>query len=49
MALGMLQGDNRAATMGVPFLDGLVEFVLIGTYYLVAWRAGWTKAPSREP
>ena len=49
MALGILQGDNRIAAMGVPFLYGLVKFVLIWTYYLAAWRAGWTKAPPREP
>ena len=36
----MLQADNCATTMGVPFLYGLVEFVLIGTYYLAAWQAG---------
>lgn len=49
VALSMFQGDERAEAMGVPFFYGVVEFLVIGTYCLVAWKAGWTKAPPREP
>lgn len=35
--------------VGVPFFYGCVEFLLIGMYCLVAWKAGWTKAPPTEP
>ena len=49
VALSMFQGDDRARAMGVPFLYGMVEFIVIGTYCLGAWKAGWTKAPPTEP
>lgn len=49
VALSMFKGDDLAAAMGVPFFYGCVEFLLIGMYCIVAWKAGWTKAPPTEP
>jgi len=49
VALSMFKGDDLAEAMGVPFFYGIVEFLLIGTYCLGAWKAGWTKAPPTEP
>jgi predicted Na+-dependent transporter len=40
--------DERASAMAVPLLYGLVEAVVLGMYCLVAWKFGWTKAPSDE-
>jgi predicted Na+-dependent transporter len=49
LALTMFEGDDVAIAMGVPFFYGLVEAVLVGLYCLVAWKAGWTKAPADTP
>mmetsp|Transcript_13072 Transcript_13072/g.22419 ORF Transcript_13072/g.22419 Transcript_13072/m.22419 type:complete len:206 (+) Transcript_13072:3-620(+) len=49
VALSMFQGEERAEAMGVPFFYGMVEFLTIGVYCLAAWKAGWTKAPPRDP
>ena len=45
----MFQGEERAEALGVPFMYGVVEFLLIGMYVLGAWKAGWTKAPPSDP
>ena len=34
---------------GVPFYYGLVEAVSVGTYVVLAWKAGWTQAPANAP
>lgn len=49
LALTMFQGNELNNAMGVPFFYGLMEAVLVGTYCLIAWKAGWTKAPSDAP
>jgi len=49
VALAMFEGQDRALALGVPFFYGVVEFLVIGTYCLGAWKAGWTKAPPNEP
>jgi Predicted Na+-dependent transporter len=43
--------DNKqdvARAMAVPLLYGIVEAVILGFYCLMAWKFGWTKAPSDE-
>lgn len=40
--------DDIAKAMAVPLLYGLVEALVLGIYCLVAWKFGWTKAPSDE-
>ena len=46
MALTMFDGDELAEAMGVPLFYGLVEMFILGIYCVVAWKAGWTKAPA---
>jgi hypothetical protein len=45
VALSMFQGDELAEAMGVPFFYGIASAVFLFFYCLVAWKAGWTKAP----
>mmetsp|Transcript_2940 Transcript_2940/g.4496 ORF Transcript_2940/g.4496 Transcript_2940/m.4496 type:complete len:508 (-) Transcript_2940:66-1589(-) len=40
--------EDVASAMAVPLLYGLLEAVVLGGYCLVAWKLGWTKAPSDE-
>jgi predicted Na+-dependent transporter len=40
--------DQVAQAMAVPLFYGVVEMGAIGLYCLVAWKLGWTKAPSGE-
>ncbi len=40
--------DEIARALAVPLLYGLVEALVLGIYCLVAWKFGWTKAPSDE-
>ena len=40
--------EKVASAMAVPLLYGLMEAVVLGGYCLVAWKLGWTKAPSDE-
>ena len=46
----MFQGMpvQRAQAIAVPLLYGLAEAICIPLYCLVAWKAGWTKAPPGE-
>lgn len=44
----MFTGPALAEALGVPLYYGLVEMVVLGTYCIVAWKMGWTKAPSDE-
>mmetsp|Transcript_12243 Transcript_12243/g.17961 ORF Transcript_12243/g.17961 Transcript_12243/m.17961 type:complete len:402 (+) Transcript_12243:217-1422(+) len=39
---------ERSQALVVPLYYGLVEAVLIGIYCVVAWKAGWTKAPPSD-
>jgi len=45
VALTMFNGDEMSEAIGVPFFYGLVEAVVLGLYCIIAWKAGWTKAP----
>ena len=33
----------------MPFYYGVVEAVAVGTYCVLAWKAGWTQAPAHAP
>jgi len=46
-ALTMFKGDELAMAMSVPLYYGLIEAVILGLYCTVAWKANWTKAPSK--
>eukprot|EP00538_Stauroneis_constricta_P002632 CAMPEP_0119562810 /NCGR_PEP_ID=MMETSP1352-20130426/21638_1 /TAXON_ID=265584 /ORGANISM="Stauroneis constricta, Strain CCMP1120" /LENGTH=274 /DNA_ID=CAMNT_0007611299 /DNA_START=347 /DNA_END=1168 /DNA_ORIENTATION=- len=45
VALTMFEGEELAEAMGVPFYYGFVEAVVLSIYCVIAWKAGWTKAP----
>ena len=45
----MFQGADLHDAMGVPFFYGVCEAVMVGTYCVVCWKAGWSKAPSDVP
>ena len=47
VALTMFKGDELSTAMAVPLYYGLVEAGLLGIYCIIAWQAGWTKAPSK--
>jgi predicted Na+-dependent transporter len=40
--------QDVAMAMAVPLFYGIVEAVVLGVYCLMAWKFGWTKAPSDE-
>lgn len=46
VALTMFQGEESSAAVAVPLYYGLLEVLILGPYCLLAWKAGWTKAPS---
>lgn len=41
----MFKGDELSSAMAVPLYYGLIEAFLLGIYCILAWKAGWTKAP----
>lgn len=45
VALTMFDGDQLAEAIGVPVYYGMIEAVILGIYCILAWKAGWTKAP----
>lgn len=49
LALTMFNGAALNEAMGVPFVYGICEMVLVGTYCVSAWKLGYTKAPSDAP
>lgn len=49
IALTMFDGADLAEAMAVPFFYGVATFIVIGTYCVIVWKAGWTKAPTSEP
>lgn len=49
MALTMFQGNDLNQAMGVPFLYGIIEAVLIGLFCVICWKGGWSKAPADAP
>jgi hypothetical protein len=47
VALTMFQTEKELATaIGVPLYYGIVEALVIATFCIVSWKAGWTKAPA---
>ena len=48
VALTMFKGPDLAEALGAPLYYGIVEAVVLGLYCVVAWKAGWTKAPADE-
>lgn len=42
----MFKGNDLNNAMGVPFFYGLCEAFFVGTYCIVCWKAGWSKAPA---
>lgn len=40
--------EIRAQAVAVPLFYGMVEVVVIAIYSIIAWKAGWTKAPANE-
>jgi hypothetical protein len=49
MALALFEREELNLAMGVPFFYGVVEAFFVGIYCVVAWKAGWTKAPANVP
>ena len=46
VALTMFEGEELAEAMGVPFYYGCIEAIFLSAYCIVAWKCGWTKAPT---
>lgn len=49
IALSAFPRSESSAAAAVPLVYGAAEIVFIFTFGLVAWRAGWTHAPPRDP
>lgn len=49
LALTMFDGVELSEAIGVPFFYGVMEAVVILIFCLIAWKAGWTKAPANAP
>lgn len=49
IALTLFDGQDLAEAICVPFFYGVATFLVSGTYCIVAWKGGWTKAPPSEP
>jgi hypothetical protein len=49
MAMTMFEGQEMNAAMGVPFFYGVCEAIFVGSYCVVAWKMGWSKAPANAP
>lgn len=47
-AISLFSGDELQKAMRVPLIYGIVEIVSIGSYMLVFWKLGWSKAPRDE-
>lgn len=48
VATSMFPKAQLATAVGVPLYYGMVEMVILACYCIVAWKSGWTKAPSDE-
>jgi len=49
VALSMFEGEELSEAIGVPLYYGAVEAFILGVYCIIAWKAGWTKAPINDP
>ena len=47
-AISLFSGNDLQNAMRVPLMYGIVEIVAIGSYLLVFWKLGWSKAPRDE-
>lgn len=45
----MFEGNDLNRAMGIPFFYGVCEAVMVGSYCVGCWKAGWSKAPSDAP
>lgn len=45
MSISMFSGQEKAMALCVPLYYGIVEAVILTLYCLIAWKAGWTRAP----
>jgi len=48
IALSAVPADKVGMASGVPIFYGLVEIVCVPLFALVAWRLGWTYAPTTD-
>ena len=48
VAISMFQGEDVAEAVKIPLWYGIVEAVALGLYLIIAWKLGYTKAPSNE-
>lgn len=46
--LALFAGDDQTRALGVPFWYTGIQTLFVGTYCLIAWKMGWTKAPVNE-
>jgi predicted Na+-dependent transporter len=46
VSMAMFYGDDLARAVAVPFYYGIVQALLTFVYCIVAWKLGWTKAPT---
>jgi hypothetical protein len=49
MAMTMFAGQELNVAMGVPFFYGVCEAIFVGSYCVIAWKMGWSKAPANAP
>merc|ERR1712232_470040 len=48
VAISMFEGNDVSEAVKVPLWYGIVEAVALGLYLILAWKLGYTKAPSNE-
>jgi len=48
VAISMFQGQDVSEAVKIPLWYGIVEAVALGIYLVIAWKLGYTKAPSNE-
>ena len=49
LALTMFRGEDLSNAMGIPFFYGMCEAFIVGSYCVLSWKAGWSKAPADKP
>jgi hypothetical protein len=48
VAITMFEGPELSEAIAVPLYYGSVEAIILGFYCILAWKAGWTKAPATD-
>lgn len=46
VAMAMFEGEDLARSVAVPFYYGVVQALCSALYCTIAWKMGWTKAPT---